>query len=97
MIEYIVEENFVNFQHFLENSAQIDGKGRVVTLECRKSCTSDFLAYDLVDSTNLKIMNISACLGINLRLIFRDSEHISLSNITQSAVGFPDTFDLWEY
>ena len=42
MIEYIVEENFVNFQHFLENSAQIDGKGRVVTLECRKSCTSGF-------------------------------------------------------
>ena len=26
MIEYIVKENFVNLQHFLEDRSQVDGK-----------------------------------------------------------------------
>ena len=42
MIEYIVEENFVNLQHFLEDSAQIDREWGVVTIERRKSRTSNF-------------------------------------------------------
>ena len=42
MIEYIVKENFVNLQHFLEDSAQIDREWWVVALERRKRCASKF-------------------------------------------------------